>query len=60
MIKIDIPKIPITYTGSGDLFASLFLAHFALKNNAKYALECTINTLYSILFNTFEYASGNN
>ncbi|KAK0174523.1 hypothetical protein PV327_010283 [Microctonus hyperodae] len=58
MIKIDIPKIPITYTGSGDLFASLFLAHYTLQNNLKYALECTINTLHSILSNTLEYGSA--
>lgn len=58
MIKIDIPKIEMNYTGSGDLFAALFLAHSTLESDLKIALEKTVNTLHSILLKTFEYASG--
>ncbi|XP_034950521.1 pyridoxal kinase isoform X2 [Chelonus insularis] len=58
MITINIPKIPINYTGSGDLFAALFLAHSTLEKDLKSALEKTINTLHSILLKTYEYAAA--
>jgi len=55
LIKIDIPKIPINFTGSGDLFAALFLAHLHLQNDIKTIMEKTINSLYDVLLNTYEY-----
>lgn len=58
MIKIDIPKIPLSYVGSGDLFAALFLAHSTLQSNLKEALEKTINTLHAVLLKTMENVSG--
>jgi len=58
LIKIDIPKIPATFTGSGDLFAALFLAHLHLQNDIKTIMEKTINSLYSVLLNTYEYYKG--
>lgn len=58
MIKLDIPKIPLSYVGSGDLFAALFLAHSTLQNNLKEALEKTINTLHAVLLNTMEHAKS--
>ncbi|XP_057324923.1 pyridoxal kinase [Microplitis mediator] len=57
MIKIDIPKIPLSYVGSGDLFAALFLAHSTLQSNLKEALEKTINTLHAVLLKTMENVS---
>ncbi|XP_025158237.1 pyridoxal kinase isoform X2 [Harpegnathos saltator] len=56
LIKIDIPKIPTTFTGSGDLFAALFLAHIHLQNDIKTIMEKTVNSLYSVLLNTYEYS----
>lgn len=58
LIKIDIPKIPATFTGSGDLFAALFLAHIHLQNNIKTTMEKTVNTLYNVLLNTYEYSKS--
>lgn len=60
LLKIDIPKIPATFTGSGDLFAALFLAHLYLQSNTKITMEKTINSLYSVLLNTYEYSKGIN
>lgn len=57
-MKVDIPKIPVTFTGSGDLFAALFLAHIYLQNDMKTTMEKTINSLYSVLLNTYEYFKG--
>ncbi|XP_032679094.1 pyridoxal kinase [Odontomachus brunneus] len=54
LVKIDIPKIPATFTGSGDLFAALFLAHIHLQNDIKTTMEKTVNTLYSVLLNTYQ------
>ncbi|XP_011634149.1 pyridoxal kinase [Pogonomyrmex barbatus] len=56
LMKIDIPRIPVTFTGSGDLFAALFLAHIYLQNDMKTTMEKTINSLYSVLLNTYEYS----
>lgn len=56
LIKIDIPKIPISFTGTGDLFAALFLAHTYLDESMKVALEKTVNSLYSVLLKTYEYS----
>ncbi|KOX67899.1 Pyridoxal kinase [Melipona quadrifasciata] len=58
LIKIDIPKIPANFTGSGDLFAALFLAHTYLQDNMKTAIEKTINSLYSVLLKTHEYSKA--
>jgi len=58
LIKVDIPKIPATFTGSGDLFTALFLAHVYLQNDMKVIMEKTINSLYSVLLNTYEYSKG--
>ncbi|EZA59105.1 Pyridoxal kinase [Ooceraea biroi] len=55
LIKVDIPKIPATFTGSGDLFAALFLAHLYLQSDMKAIMEKTINSLYSVLLNTYEH-----
>lgn len=58
LIKIDIPKIPTSFTGSGDLFAALFLAHTYLQDNTKAAIEMTVNSLYSVLLKTYEYSQA--
>ncbi|KAJ8673649.1 hypothetical protein QAD02_004911 [Eretmocerus hayati] len=58
MIKIEVPKIPAAYTGSGDLFAALFLAHSYLQDNVKTALENTLNTLHDVLWNTYEFSQS--
>ncbi|XP_011300369.1 pyridoxal kinase [Fopius arisanus] len=57
IITMDIPKIPTNYTGSGDLFAALFLAHSHLQQDLKIALEKTVNSLHSVLLRTHEYRS---
>ncbi|XP_012273265.1 pyridoxal kinase isoform X2 [Orussus abietinus] len=56
MLKIEIPKIQATYTGSGDLFAALFLAHYYLQDDIKSAFEKTVNTLHDVLLNTLEHS----
>ncbi|XP_070517717.1 pyridoxal kinase isoform X3 [Cardiocondyla obscurior] len=56
LLKISIPKIPATFTGSGDLFAALFLAYEYLENDMKATIEKTINSLYSVLLNTYEHS----
>ncbi|XP_047351171.1 pyridoxal kinase [Vespa velutina] len=54
LLKVDIPKIPSSFTGSGDLFAALFLAHTYLHEDIKTATEKTINSLQGVLFETFK------
>lgn len=55
---MDIPKIPASFAGCGDLFAALFLAHLYLQNNLRTTVEKTTNSMYSVLLNTYEYFKG--
>ncbi|CAH0751488.1 unnamed protein product [Diatraea saccharalis] len=55
--KIEMLKQDATFTGTGDLFASLFLAWSHKTNNdVKLTLEKTIATLQSIVLDTFKKA----
>ncbi|CAK9832134.1 Pyridoxal kinase [Anthophora retusa] len=58
LIKINIPRIPTDFTGSGDLFAALFLAHTYLEDNMEAAIEKTVNTLHGILLKTYEHSQA--
>ena len=50
---IEIPKYNYNFTGTGDIFASLFLAWFTkTDHDIKLSLEKTIATLQSILIRT--------
>lgn len=58
-VIITIPKLPGSYTGTGDLFAALFLAWMHKSGNSlKEALEKTVSTLQAVLKRTFEYSKG--
>lgn len=55
--QINIPKVDATFTGTGDLFASLFLAWWhKTNNNLKLTLENTISTLQIIVKDTYQKA----
>ncbi|XP_053979516.1 pyridoxal kinase [Hylaeus volcanicus] len=58
LYKIEIPKIPANFTGSGDLFAALFLAHTYLEDSLKDAIQKTMNSLYSVLLKTYDYSKA--
>jgi pyridoxine kinase len=58
--KLVIPKQGnnINLTGTGDLFAALFLAHsYRLPNDLKTALEMTISSVQSVIENTLNSLS---
>jgi pyridoxine kinase len=58
-LTICIPKLPCTFTGTGDLFAALLLAWMWDTNNQlKPSLEKTIATLQAVLKRTLHYAKG--
>ncbi|XP_038209831.1 pyridoxal kinase [Zerene cesonia] len=55
--KIEIPKVDANFTGTGDLFAALFLAwSYKTKNDLKLTLELTIATLQAIVKDTYDNA----
>ncbi|XP_041979225.1 pyridoxal kinase [Aricia agestis] len=55
--KIEIPKLDSNFTGTGDLFAALFLAwSHKTNNNLKLTLEKTIATLQIIVKDTYNTA----
>ncbi|XP_034831801.1 pyridoxal kinase [Maniola hyperantus] len=55
--KIEMTKLNANFTGTGDLFAALFLAWFhKTNNNLKLTLEKTIATLQHIVKDTYEKA----
>lgn len=47
----------VVFTGVGDLFAALFLAHSATKSSLAEALEYTIATVQSVLKTTLNAIS---
>ena len=54
-VKVSIPKIPSSFTGSGDVFAAAFLVwSHKLPDNPKMIMEKTVNTTYAVLARTFE------
>ncbi|KDR24208.1 Pyridoxal kinase [Zootermopsis nevadensis] len=58
-LTIRIPKLPGTFTGTGDLFAALLLAWMWHTNNQlKLSLEKVIATLQTVLERTLHYAKG--
>lgn len=53
--KIMIPKFDASFTGTGDLFASLFLAWtYKTNNDIKQSLEKTISTMQTIVRETYQ------
>lgn len=55
--KIEIPKIPADFTGTGDLTAALFTAWFDLTNsNLRETLTRTMSTMKKVLDKTYKYA----
>lgn len=57
MIVIPVIGDDIMFTGVGDLFAALFLAHSATKPSLAEALEFTVATLQAVLKNTMKAIS---
>jgi pyridoxine kinase len=55
--RIDCPVLPFDFTGTGDLCASLLLAHSALQpDNIPAVMEKVINTMFAVLQRTMESA----
>lgn len=56
-VRLQIPKFQVSFIGTGDLFAALFLAWFTKsQGDIKVACEKTVSTLQDILKRTNEYA----
>lgn len=58
-VSIETPKLEGKFTGTGDLFASLFLAWMYKSNSLSIAIEKTVSTLQSVLKRTIAYAKDN-
>lgn len=53
--SIVMPKLGnCNFTGTGDLFAALFFAHYSLETEASQALEKTVATVQSVIANTIK------
>ncbi|KAL3904463.1 MAG: hypothetical protein SGILL_010059 [Bacillariaceae sp.] len=50
--KIDCPKIPGSFTGTGDVTASLLLGHLAKKEPLQTVMEKVVNTMYVLIERT--------
>lgn len=58
-LSMKIKKLPVSFTGSGDLFASLFLSWmYKSKGNLKEALENTVASLQAVLKRTVDNLEG--
>ncbi|KAH1013489.1 hypothetical protein HUJ04_002473 [Dendroctonus ponderosae] len=58
-LKLQIPKLPASFTGSGDLFSALTLCFMQQTgSDLKLSLEKTVATLQAVLKRTLEFAKG--
>ena len=58
-VRMEIPKLPAIFTGTGDLFASLLLAWMQKHpNDLKLACEKTMSAVQSVLNRTLKAAQG--
>lgn len=56
-LLVKIPKLDLPFTGTGDLFAALITAWLIKTNfNLKKSLECTANSIHSILEDTLDWS----
>ncbi|CAN8018260.1 unnamed protein product [Ixodes persulcatus] len=56
-VKIEIPLIGASFTGTGDLLAACLLAWITRTNNLKEALEKAVATVQGVLLKTFKHSS---
>ncbi|KAF4520683.1 hypothetical protein B566_EDAN006359 [Ephemera danica] len=57
-VSIKIPKFPANFTGTGDLFAALFLSWMSHSGgDLKTAIEKTVSTLQAVLKRTMDNAN---
>lgn len=56
-VTVKIPKFPATFTGTGDLFAALFMAWMSRSGDLQTSIEKTISTLQAVLKRTIEHAN---
>lgn len=53
LVRIDIPRLPGSFTGTGDLFSACFLAWYTKTNgDLKLTMEKTVATLQAVLTRT--------
>nr|CAG4645648.1 EOG090X09AY [Lynceus sp. MCZ IZ 141354] len=58
--RIDIPRLPYIFTGTGDLFSALLLAWMNIhEGQLRLAFEKTVCTLQDVLHRTSNYAAPN-
>ena len=58
-IRMEIPKLPAIFTGTGDLFASLLLAWMQKHpNDLKLVCEKTMSAVQAVLKRTLQEAQG--
>lgn len=58
-VTMEIPRLSAQFTGTGDLFASLFLAWMYKTNkDLKTSLENTVSTIQAVLKKTYQHAQG--
>jgi len=57
VVRVEIPKFPAAFVGTGDLFTALCTAWLTITGgNIKLSLERTISTMQSVLTRTLDHA----
>jgi pyridoxine kinase len=59
VVRLSFPRLPVSFIGTGDLFAALFLAWFTKTDgDLKQTCEKVVSTLQHVIKRTFEYAQS--
>lgn len=56
VFKMTIPRLPASFTGTGDLTAALFLAWYSKTQDLQVSMENTVATLQAVIKRTFQAA----
>lgn len=56
VLKMVVPRLPASFTGTGDLTAAVFLAWYAKTHDLQITMENTLATLQAVVKRTFQMA----
>ncbi|KAL0273578.1 UNVERIFIED_CONTAM: hypothetical protein PYX00_006215 [Menopon gallinae] len=56
VLKIEVPRLPTSFTGTGDLFAGIFLGWWTKTKNLQETFENVTATMFAVLKRTFQSA----
>lgn len=58
LYRFEVPRYPVVFVGTGDLFSSLLLVWWDKKKNLMEAVKSVLSCMHAILDDTYQYAKS--